>query len=264
MKKFNKKVLNTFRYVYKVGILKSIAIGMTILVSGAEYEVKWKHRPVHLRRATTDFHVFQQIFVFEQYNARRLKGLDEVSTIIDLGSNIGLSPLYFKMNYPNARVIAVEPEKKNFNILVKNVAGLSDVYCLNNAIWNKPANLGIYDIGLGEYGFVMGEESKNETGNVKAITMDEIIEKFQVKTIDILKIDIEGSEKELFSGNYESWLPKVRSIIIELHDWFRPGCAASFFKAISMFDYTMSFKGENISIVFNHQKTETPVKQQVA
>lgn len=261
-KKFNKRVVNTLKYVYKVGILKSIAIGMTMLVSGAEYEVKWKNRSIFLRKHTTDLFVFKQVFAFDQYSTKRLKGVDNVKTIVDLGANIGLSALYFKQQYPNARVIAVEPEKKNFDLLVKNVSGLSDVYCLNNAIWNQATNLGIYDIGLGEYGFVVNEQNDSKVGNVKALTMDEIIEKFQIKTIDVLKIDIEGSEKELFSGDCETWLPKVRSIVIEIHDWFRPGCAAAFFRAISKYDYTMAFKGENISIIFNKQ--ETPVQKPVA
>lgn len=254
-KKFNKRVVNTLKYVYKVGLLKSIFISMTMLVSGAEYEIKWRHRPVHLRKKTTDLFVFKQIFAYDQYGGKRLKELDNVKTIIDLGANIGLSPLYFKMQYPNARIIALEPEKKNYDLLVKNVSGLTDVHCLNNAIWNVNTNLGIYNIGLGEYGFVVNEQNESKVGNVRAVTMDEIIERFQIKTIDVLKIDIEGSEKELFSGNCESWLPKVRSIVIELHDWFRPGCAASFFRAISMYDYTMNFKGENISIIFKHEQT---------
>ena len=256
-KKFNKKVVNAFRYIYKVGILKTIAIGMAILASGAEVEIKWKNRHVQFRKGTTDFMVFKQVMVFGQYDVKALNSLKGVNTIVDLGANIGLSALHFKMKYPDATIIAVEPEKKNFDILEKNVSGLSNVYCLNNAIWNSHKNLGIYDIGLGEYGFVVNEENDKEIGAVTSLTINEIMGKFQVDKIDILKIDIEGSEKELFEKNYETWLPKVRSIVIELHDWFRPGCAASFFRAISPYEYNMSFKGENVTIVFTDKSNTT-------
>jgi len=248
-KRFKKDFVNTLRYVYKVGILKSLAISMTMLASGAEFEVKWKHRNVTMRKASTDFTVFQQVCVFGQYNIKPTQ-LENVETIVDLGANIGLSAVYFKNKYPNATVIAVEAEKSNYEVLVKNVIGLPDVHPLHNAIWSHNKNLGIHSTGYGEYGFIVNENEENEVESVKAITMDDIIEKYQLKKIDILKIDIEGSEKELFSGNFQSWLPKVRCIVIELHDWFKPGCASAFFKAISRFEYSMSFKGENVTIIF--------------
>jgi hypothetical protein len=84
--------------------------------------------------------------------------------------------------------------------------------------------------------------------------MDDIINRYNIQTIDILKIDIEGAEKELFTYNYESWLPKVRCIVIELHDTFRPGCATAFFKAISSREFDIFCKGEDIIITFTDTK----------
>jgi FkbM family methyltransferase len=222
-----------------------------------EVEIKWKHRNVTLRKSTTDIHVFKQVCVFNQYN---IKGqLGNVETVVDLGANIGLSALYFKSKYPNATVIAVEAEKNNYDVMLKNVTGLPEVHCLHNAIWSSSKSLNIHQTSYGEYGFVVNDEKEDEFESVKAITMDDLIEKYQLKKIDILKIDIEGSEKELFSGNYAAWLPLVRCIVIELHDWFKPGCASAFFKAISQYEYSMSFKGENITIIFEdrEQKLKT-------
>jgi hypothetical protein len=59
--------------------------------------------------------------------------------------------------------------------------------------------------------------------------------------IDLLKIDIEGSELELFSRNTESWLPRVRNLCIELHS---PDCEAIFFRALSDCSYDLSRTGE--------------------
>ena len=72
----------------------------------------------------------------------------------------------------------------------------------------------------------------------------------QLTQIDILKIDIETSEKQLFSENYSEWLPKVKVIIIELHDRMDAGCAKSFFTAINncYTNYTYSTLGENVII----------------
>ncbi|WP_315817027.1 FkbM family methyltransferase [Paraflavitalea speifideaquila] len=112
--------------------------------------------------------------------------------------------------------------------MVKNLSGLPDIYCLNNAIWHSNKSLGIFDTGGGEYSYLVKEESEDEKAVTRSITINDIIEKYQLLKIDLLKIDIEGSEKELFSGNYNSWLSKVGAIVIEVHDWFRPGCAAAF------------------------------------
>lgn len=248
------KVFNSIRSIYKIGLIKSFVLFFICLTAAGEYEFDWKGRQVHVRKKTSDLNVFRQIFAFEQYKIRNLENM-EIESIVDLGANIGLSALDFSMRFPNAKVFAVEPEIHNYEMMVKNVAGLDNVYCLNNAIWNSTKSLGVYDKGLGEYGYVVSEENPREIGSIKSLTIDEIMQKFNLSKIDLLKIDIEGSEKELFSSNYESWLPKVGCIIIELHDWMRHGCASSFFKAISTYDYDLSFKGENLTVMFTGKIT---------
>jgi hypothetical protein len=68
----------------------------------------------------------------------------------------------------------------------------------------------------------------------------------QCEKIDILKIDIEGSEKELFESDYETWLPKVTTLIIELHDRMREGSSLSFFRALTKYNFRLAVKGENL------------------
>lgn len=257
---FNKLVANTLRFTYRFGLIKALLLCVTVFAAAEEYKVKWKGRPIHLRKGTTDFCVFRQVMVFEQYRINKLPK-EEVQVIVDLGSNIGLSVLYFKAQYPRATVIAVEPDKENYELMVKNVGRLPGVHCLNNAIWNSSKLLGVYDNGGGEYSYLVKEESQSEKAAIRSITINDIMDRFNLSKIDLLKIDIEGSEKELFSGNYQSWLHKVDCIVIEVHDWFRPGCAAAFFRAISDRDYTFSYRGENITIVFD--KAPAPVNQTV-
>lgn len=260
-KNFNKHAVNTLRFIYRIGLVKALLFFITIFAAAEEYKIKWKGRQVHMRKGSTDFCVFRQVLVFEQYNVKLLKR-EKVEVIVDLGANIGLSVLYFKKKYPHARIIAVEPEQENYDLMLKNIAGLPDIYCLNNAIWNSNRTLGVFDSGGGEYSYLVKEEDQDEMAAIHSVTINDIIEKYQLLKIDLLKIDIEGSEKELFSGNYASWLPKVGCIVIEVHDWFRPGCAAAFFRAISRMEYTMSFKGENITILFDKEGQPPYVEQE--
>jgi Methyltransferase FkbM domain len=69
-------------------------------------------------------------------------------------------------------------------------------------------------------------------------------------TIDILKLDIEGAEKKVFESGYEQWLPKVKVLIVELHDRMRSGCSETVFKAVSQYSFSNEIRGEN-HIFFN-------------
>ena len=254
---FNKRFANTLRFIYRVGLIKALLLGIAIFAAAEEYKIKWKGRHIHLRKATTDFCVYRQVLVFEQYKIKGLKP-ENVKVIIDLGANIGLSAIYFIDRYPHAQIIAVEPEKANYDLMARNVDDLPGIHCMHNAVWNAHKSLGVFDSGSGEYGYQVKEESTEEKSVIQSVTINDIIEKYQLQKIDLLKIDIEGSEKELFSDNYSTWLHKVGCIVIEVHDWFRPGCAAAFFRAISGRDYTLSFKGENITILFENTGQHAP------
>ena len=69
------------------------------------------------------------------------------------------------------------------------------------------------------------------------------------ETIDILKIDIEGSEKELFSSNYEKWLPATKLIFVEVHDDMKKGCSKAVFSAIGKYNFHFSMKHENLIFI---------------
>jgi FkbM family methyltransferase len=254
--KLNKKIYSMLRFISRIGIMKSLLICMAMTTANAEseYEVKWKGRKVYIRKGSSDFKVFEQVMVFGHYN---YNGQNEspVETVIDLGANVGLSALYFITKYPNARVIAVEPEKHNYEQLVKNVTGFSNVYALNSAIWYENKELEIYDGGRGEYAFRIVEANGKKIGTTTCITINDIVKKYNLKRIDILKIDIEGAEKELFMYNYKDWLPMVQCVMIELHDGDHPGCTSAFFRAIADREFTMFSKGETLIISFDDNKS---------
>ena len=248
-------MVRSLRFIYRFGMIKSLLLLIAMTGATEEYSLKWKGRQVHLRKGTSDFHVFLQVLAFEQYDVGKLDG-KKVITIVDLGANIGLSTLYLKVKFPNAIIVAVEPDPDNFSMLKKNVAQLPGVHCVNKAIWHSSQMLGLFDTGGGAYSYLVKEESSEEKAAVPAMTMNELMAEFQLSSIDLLKIDIEGSEKELFAENCIPWLSKVDCVIIELHDWFRPGCASSFFRAINKREYSLSFKGENLTVVFEDSQEE--------
>lgn len=199
--------------------------------------------PIYLRNNTSDIEAFYQIFDRKDY---QLDYGGVPKTIVDCGANAGCASVYFKNKYPEATVIAVEPEPSNFNMLKRNTERYNGVHCLNCGIWNRSTNLEIINEGKGNWSFSTKEVDHENENTIKAISIDEIMKRYDLKQIDILKIDIEGSEKEMFEKNYEKWLPFTKTIVIELHDWMRPGCSRSVFKALANYDFSSSFQGENL------------------
>lgn len=206
---------------------------------------------IYLRANTSDLLTFHQIFTFNNYNIK-LRFLPQ--TIIDAGANIGLATVYFNNKYPNATIVSIEPEGSNFEMLKKNSEGVKNVILHKRALSNKSnLFLNVIDKGHGNWGFVT--EIVNHTGCqnivdiVKTITIDEIINENNWEYIDLLKIDIEGAEKELFESDYENWLPKTKCIIIEFHDAFNMGSSKSFFKAISRYNFSSHKTAENFLFI---------------
>lgn len=203
-----------------------------------------KH-PMYMRKNASDVMTFHQVFYHRSYDIYNIKLKYEPKVIFDCGANIGMASVYFKNRYPGAKIISVEPESSNFDLLVKNTEKYDDIHCVKAGIWNRTTNLKITDRGLGNWGFITEEVDYEDNTTVKAVSIDELMKRYNVDFIDILKIDIETSEKELFEKNFEKWLPKVKILIIELHDNMKEGCIRSFFKAMVNYKFTMINLGEN-------------------
>jgi FkbM family methyltransferase len=209
-----------------------------IKFSNPEYQY-----PIFLRNDTSDIQIFYQILFNKSYN---FFYDTEPDVIFDLGANIGLASVYFTNKYPKTRIIAVEPERSNFDLLLKNTKNYDNISCYNNGIWYKKAFLEIEDNKADNWEYKVRETDNPNASSIKAITIDDLMNKLKINKIDILKIDIEGSEKELFEKNYECWLPKVNVIVIELHDRMRDYSSKSFFKALVNYNFSLSIQGENL------------------
>jgi FkbM family methyltransferase len=202
-----------------------------------------------LRPNTSDIATFFQVFIGKEYE---FELPFEPTSIIDGGANIGLATIYLKSKFPQAKVICVEPDQENFDALRSNVQDLEDVTLLKGGLWHTKTKLNISDkYDKGKWAMIVEEPKDNDKPLVETFTIDEILESAGLEQIDLLKLDIETAERELFSKNFQSWLPKTKAIVIELHDWMSKGCSKPFFRAIneSFNNYSYSAIGENTIIV---------------
>lgn len=209
-----------------------------------------KH-PICLRPKSSDIPIFHQIFYLKEYE---IQFEFSPKIIIDAGANIGLAAIYYTNRYPKAKIICIEPEGSNFEMLRKNTKEYPNTITINKALSNiDNQNLLVKDNGFGTSGFMTELKDpssyKDVKNHVKTTTISRIMTENSLDFIDIVKIDIEGYEKELFESNTDNWIPKTRCIIIELHDRMKPGCSKSFFQAISQHDFSFSSKGENLIFI---------------
>ena len=127
------------------------------------------------------------------------------------------------------------------------------------ALWDHTVQLTISNPNAESYEFQVRElpDREHETNvsaipvQIQALTIPELVQLSGFKRIGILKIDIEGAEKELFSSGFEDWLGLVDLLIIELHDNLRDGCSQAFYRALTHYEFSQFSKGENIFILFH-------------
>ncbi|HKO61344.1 MAG TPA: FkbM family methyltransferase [Pyrinomonadaceae bacterium] len=198
-----------------------------------------------LRRNTSDTLVAFSILQNREYD---FKVDREPRLIIDAGANIGLSSLFLSRKFPNARIHAIEPETDNFSLLKLNCEGRENIILHKAALWPHAALLSITDPNADKWAFSF--EENNGTGTTPAITIPQIVSLEGCETIDVLKLDIEGAEKFLFSTGVNDWLPLVRTIVIELHDRYVPGCSNAFYSSICNRPFSQEVIGENLIIHF--------------
>lgn len=209
------------------------------------YKVKGIDCPFELRPGTTDLDVLLQIVGDRQYDISLNIDPDY---ILDGGANIGLSALYFAQKFPEATIVAVEPNKGNFEMLLKNTANNPNIRVCNAGLWDRETYLEIMNDQASEWAYEV-KESHSPTG-LKAFSIQEIANLFGIPHFDIVKLDIEGSEKEVFEAHCMEWLSKVKVLMVELHDHMRPSGTHTVMSQLVKRPFDMFLKDENLIFIF--------------
>ena len=183
--------------------------------------------PVRLRARTSDLLVYEQVLINKQYECPLSR---EPTVIVDAGANIGLSTVYFAARYPQAQILAIEPEPQNFKLLQKNTSTYKNVKAIMAALWwkNTRVNVKITEADSEPWAFHV-EESAN--GAVPAVTLPTLLRHNGIGHVDILKIDVEGAEREIFEKKPD-WIHRVDLLAIELHDRLKRGCSRAVYDAM--------------------------------
>ncbi len=202
--------------------------------------------PLFARRGTGDFATFEKVFLQREYDFDRL-GVDvDPALVIDAGANVGYAAVFFARRYPQARVLALEPEASNYALLRRNVQAYPNVTPLRAALWKAEGRLQVSNPDDAKPAI---QVQASRDGAIDAVTVPDLLERAGRARVDLLKMDIEGSEKELFEdGAAAAWLGRVGVIAIELHDRLRPGCSRAFYQAVDRRPSSRHRHGEHVVV----------------
>jgi FkbM family methyltransferase len=168
-------------------------------------------RPFYIADTLSFYSSFREIFQQEIY---RFHATSHAPVIVDCGANYGVSVVYFKQIFPDAKVIAVEADPEIFALLQWNVAvhDLADVTLINKVVAAQAGQVQFHREGAdaGRMHFMAGAKG---VLTLPTIALDELL----TQSVDFLKIDIEGAETEVLAASRR--LDRVGQLMVEYHSF---------------------------------------------
>jgi FkbM family methyltransferase len=220
---------------------------------------------ISFRTDTSDIRVIKQIFEEQHYNINRLnraaditavyeriKAQGKLPVILDLGANIGASSLYFHWLWPDARVVAVEPAKDNFDFLRENTKAYENIVPVYAAVASTDGYSSIKNDGVEKWAYQTEINAGSDGTDLAARSIQSLMAGTENGMPFICKIDIEGAESELFSADTD-WVGTFPLLAIELHDWMLPkqGASKNFLQVHATLDRDIILVGENLFSISN-------------
>jgi FkbM family methyltransferase len=186
--------------------------------------LRWQGHNVFYRPGTSDPLVLYQVLLKTGKKAEYyLPPALQPKVILDIGSNIGASILYFHHQFPSAKIFGFEPHPETFSILRSNVAEIPSVFVFNYALGAKDTTITVPFEGVNFSGF----STKSQFGNLPnpTATMDcevrhagDALRELGLMEVDLIKIDCEGGEFEIFAALSDEMLGQCKWIVGEMHD----------------------------------------------
>lgn len=184
-----------------------------------------------------DLLVLEEIFLEEEYEITT-QNKDDIKNIIDAGANIGISSLYFLCKFPKATIYAFEPHPEVFEKLQRNVTGYDRIKPYNLALSNTEGKVDLY-LSNDSIGSSLNEREGSNCIQVDSATFSGLLKELNLLEVDIFKFDIEGSEFDLFTSDFD--FSKINHITGEVHGDIVGRCASELIDKIPYNDINVSY-----------------------
>jgi len=203
--------------------------------------------PLVARRGTSDIDVFGQVFIDHEYEFLQTLPVGD-GWVVDAGANVGYASARFLTMFPNARLVAVEPDPGNFAVLLRNLAPFGDrATAVQGGIWDADSPLCIApeDFRDGRaWSLTVREANALDYPVFRGFTLESLFDRFGIDRAALLKLDIEGSETKILRDETSSWIGRVDHVAVELHPDSPFGDPTALFHDRFAPDFELSTGGE--------------------
>lgn len=200
-----------------------------------EIKIKlWGKYKMRVRLFSRDLDFFESIYIGNLCEQKYIGEYDididdSIESIIDLGANIGLFSFMQAVLHPEKKIVAFEPEEKNFELLKRNMSQFSNVTCVKAGVWFRDASVKVYPSRVKVYpsetysegAFYVGECDETDPEASFGYSIESILKKYNLKNY-MVKMDVEGAEYEIFSQGKIDWLSNCVLLVMETHEWILP------------------------------------------
>lgn len=217
-----------------------------------------EYGPFQVRAKSSDFEVIRQVFRDRGYHLnsapyqaaiqkayRKIIADGGVPVIIDAGANIGAATRCFQKQFPEAAIVAIEPDPRNAMLARANCEAIPMIQVVEAALGGVSGFVCIVDSDQ-----PWAIQTERSTSGCPVITIDDAVALVPKGVLFIAKIDIEGFESDVFQENTR-WIDDATVIYLEPHDWLLPekGTSHSFQSEFGKRDFNILLHGENLIYV---------------
>ena len=251
-----------------VGLGKAIGLGQTLDVLARRFfcwrgvvkaSLRGWRRTIEIDPLDSDLFVAAQIFGHKEYalddrmtdrlneRSAELRKAGRVPVIIDGGANVGYSALFFADTYPDALVVALEPDQDAVTSLKRN-ADQPRIQSIHAALWSHTDGVRLQSTENGSWGHFVGDGDEGEL--TPSVTLHGLFADNPEWEPLIVKLDIEGAEKTVVDASPDVF-GSAACIMIEPHDFKLHGatCLAPLYKALADRPMDTLINGENLILL---------------
>jgi FkbM family methyltransferase len=163
-----------------------------------------------------DVRFIEEILLNKCYTPDSSFEIQDDSIVIDAGANVGIYTIYAGTRARHGKVIAIEPEMRNFTFLRENISanGFSNVELENSALAESDGEARLHLSRAGSHS-IMPQDSLDDFQVCESVSVDTILKRYSLNHVDILKLDIEGTEFSVLEST--PWIKGVGKIVMEIH-----------------------------------------------
>ncbi len=267
-------ILNSLRYhlglARAFGLPTAVSIGIRRKFGVRKpVMVHWRGQQIAVRPRESDPVVASSVLGWHEYAlgeraetalarlAKKWRATGQTPVIIDGGANVGYAALHFARLYPEAVIIAVEPNPETFDMLRRNCAGHAQIRPLFGALWSHDQGVSLQSDPDSSW-----SDRVHDGGLTPSFRLQDLLASVPDSRSLIIKLDIEGAEGEVCRAAPDV-LRTTACLLIEPHDYLRPGASvlSPVYDALNGLQVDTLLVGEYIALIasslMREQATET-------